>query len=373
MADRRAWLFAACGVMCLGLGLAAPVAASPLLPQAVSLLNVDSGAHGPEGQARAGCPALPSPLSDEEFEQLRSSSPSRGVLLRIWHPEVRGAPPPDVDEHDAPPRESYLYALPPMALREWMVPGPEVSAAVAAVERVLLELDIGDTAVFDSLQAMARLPLGGAPSRPPVPPVLPEALSQALQRALDDACLDPPADWRPEMRALSLLTGLMRPEGHDPGYAIAGSIADLAESLGKPVAALETPERQIAPLLGESLPEVADRVRQTLEAAARPETLASLRRLQLGWDESVLSELTLFERRCNCRQSLFERRLWTDLEARNTGLAEQIASMHRRGTSVFAALGALQLSGTGGVIALLEAQGFQVQWEGYPRRPPATP
>jgi uncharacterized protein YbaP (TraB family) len=370
VAERR--FVAPLAFLLAGLLSLVPCRASPLLPQAASILQVDSGARGPDGQARAGCPALPTPLADDEFEQLRLETPSRGVLLRIWDPAVPGRPAADGDPDIAPPLESYLYALPPAALREWMVPGPEVTAAMTAVERLLLELDIGDAAVFDSLQALARQPLPGPSGTPGRLPVLPDKLAQSLQAALDAACLSPPADWRPELRALALLTGLMRGEGHDPGYAIAGSIADLAESLGKPVSALETSERQITPLLGDSLPEVADRVAQTLEAATRPETLASLRRMQQGWDESVLPELTLFERRCNCRQSLMERRLWIDLEARNTGLAEQIAAMHRRGTSVFAALGALQLTGSGGVIALLEAQGFQVHWEGYPRRPPAT-
>ncbi len=347
--------------------MALPASASPLLPQAVSILAAEIGAHDADGQPRPGCPALPVALGDEEYEQLLASAPSRGVLLRIWHPQIH------VGDDESAARESYLYALPPLAQRDWMVPGPEVRAAMTAVDRVLLELDLGDSTVFDSLQAMARQPLAGPTGTPGRLPELPEPLAKALDRALADACLDPPSTWRPELRALALLNGLLRAEGQDPGYLIAGSIADLAEALGKPVAALETPERQIAPLLADTPGSVAERVRETLDAAARPETLAALRRIQIGWDESVLGELANFERRCNCRQSAFERRLWGDLEARNSTLAEQIAAQHRNGTGVFAALGALQLTGTGGVVALLEAQGFLVQWEAYPGRPFATP
>jgi uncharacterized protein YbaP (TraB family) len=267
-------------------------------------------------------------------------------------------------------RESYVYALPPVALQAWLVPGPEVQAAMAAVDRVVFELDLGDAAVFDSMDAMARRPLSTAESGRPMPPRLPPELALQLQQALSAACVDPPADWRPEIRALALLTGLMRREGHEPAYSIAGSLADLAVAMGKPMAGLETPERQLAPLLGDSPEDVAERVRLTLDAASRPETLAALARMQEGWDDGVLGELRLFERRCNCRQTAFEQRLWRDIEARNASLAEQIAAIHQRGSAVFAAVGALQLTGGQGVIALLEAQGYLVQWASYPRRPP---
>ncbi|MDP4302701.1 TraB/GumN family protein [Leptothrix discophora] len=363
----RTWLALAAAVT-LAAATAGQALASPLLPQALALLASDIGARDAEGNPRPGCPVLPTALGDDEYERLLANSPSRGVLLRLTDVDHRE----DTDE-EAVPRESYLYALPPAALRDWLVPGPEVRAAVAAVDRVVLELDLSDATVFDSLQAMARQPLPGPSGRAGRLPALPDELEAALQGALDAACLAPPPTWRPELRALSLLAGQMRAEGHDPGHAIAGSIADLAESLGKPLSALETPERQLAPLLGDGPGEVAERVRQALDAVARPETLATLRRAEDGWDSAVLSELNLFERRCNCRQTALERRLWTDLEARNSALAEQIAALHRRGTRVFAALGALQLSGQAGVAALLEGQGFQVEWVAYPRRPPSSP
>ncbi len=377
---------------CLGSG----ATASPLLPQAVSLLHADIAARDADGNPRAGCPSLPSALSDMAYEELLASSPSRGVLLRITHPDHRSALPvavpdpspadeagepgeageavPDAAdppvEDEAPMRESYVYALPPIALQAWLVPGPEVQAAMAAVDRVVFELDLGDAAVFDSMDAMARRPLSLSESGRPTLPRLPPDLALQLQQALSAACVDPPADWRPEIRALALLTGLMRREGHEPAYSIAGSLADLAVAMGKPMAGLETPERQLAPLLGDSPEDVAERVRLTLDAASRPETLAALARMQEGWDDGVLGELRLFERRCNCRQTAFEQRLWLDIEARNASLAEQIAAIHQRGSAVFAAVGALQLTGGQGVIAQLEARGYQVQWASYPRRPP---
>jgi uncharacterized protein YbaP (TraB family) len=267
-------------------------------------------------------------------------------------------------------RESYVYALPPIALQDWLVPGPEVQAAMAAVDRVVFELDLGDAAVFESMDALARRPLVSDPTGRSTLPSLPPELALQLQQALTAACLEPPADWRPEFRALALLTGLMRRDGHEPAYSIAGSLADLAVTMGKPMSGMEAPERQLAPLLGDSPEDVAERVRLALDAATRPETLAALARMQDGWDSAVLSDLRLFERRCNCRQTAFEQRLWRDIEARNASLAEQIAAIHQRGSAVFAAVGALQLTGNGGVIALLEAQGFQIQWASYPRRPP---
>ena len=376
------------------IALAVPaVQASPLLPQAVSLLHADIAARDASGQPPEGCPALPEALSDWAYEDLLASAPSRGVLLRMTHPDHHGlaAPTepmtspdastdagsePDVElagdpvEAEAPLRESYLYALPPIALQAWLVPGPEVRTAMAAVDRVVFELDLGDAAVFESMDALARRALASADNGRPGVPRLPPDLAQRLQQALAAACLEPPADWRPEIRALALLTGLMRREGHEPAYSIAGSLADLAVTMGKPMSGMETPERQLAPLLGDSPEAVAERVRLTLDAAARPETLAALARMQDGWDSAVLSDLRLFERRCNCRQTPFEQALWRDIEARNTALADQIAAMHQRGGTVFVALGALQMTGGGGVIALLEAQGFQFQWMSYPRRPP---
>lgn len=384
----------AAGLLALAVCLGGPgAAASPLLPQAVSLLHADLAARDANGNAPEGCPAPPAALSDWAYEELLASAPSRGVLLRITHPDHRSlaapSPPPEpVDvvaspddatpidpadppvEDEAPMRESYVYALPPIALQAWLVPGPEVQAAMAAVDRVVFELDLGDAAVFESMDALARRPLASADGGRPTAARLPPDLALQLQQALSAACLEPPADWRPEIRALALLTGLMRREGHEPAYSIAGSLADLAVTMGKPMSGLETPERQLAALLGDSPEDVAERVRLALDAAARPETLAALARMQEGWDSAVLSDLRLFERRCNCRQTAFEQRLWRDIEARNAALAEQIAAIHQRGSAVFAAVGALQMTGSTGVIALLEAQGFQVQWMSYPRRPP---
>ncbi|RZS52149.1 TraB/GumN family protein [Sphaerotilus mobilis] len=384
---RRASRFRAC-LLALAFGVGhVGASASPLLPQALSLLHADVAARDASGNPREGCPSLPAALSDEAYEALLASTPSRGVLLRITHPDQRLAPvpvatevdadadaeagePPVVDPDDAPMRESYLYALPPIALQAWLVPGPEVQAAMASVDRVVFELDLADAAVFDSMDAMARRPLVAADGSRTALPRLPDELALQLQQALSAACLDPPTDWRPEIRALALLTGLMRRDGHEPAYSIAGSLADLAVAMGKPTAGLETPERQLAPLLGEGQDDVAERVRLVLDAATRPETLAALARLQEGYDSAVLGDLRLFERRCNCRQTALEQRLWRDLEVRNAALAEQIAGIHQRGSAVFAAIGALQLTGSGGVIAMLEAQGYLIQWASYPRRPP---
>src|SRR5947207_1917131 len=95
-----------------------------------------------------------------------------------------------------------------------------------------------------SLDGFAQTP----PSCPPAA-CLPEALMSAMA---------------PEMLATTLIVMAARADGLDPAYAIDLVIAGLAHGGHKPVASLETPERQLEVLLGRNREEAQAIVEQTL-------------------------------------------------------------------------------------------------------------
>ena len=102
----------------------------------------------------------------EERAQATKTARDRGFLWRISKGGVN----------------SWLYGTIHLARREWMIPGPQVHAALRASEVVALELDITDTALMQRLQA-------GLAMRPGEPGAqLPGDLAARLRAQLRAAC-----------------------------------------------------------------------------------------------------------------------------------------------------------------------------------------
>ena len=93
-----------------------------------------------------------------------------------------------------------------------------------------------------------------------------------------------------------------------------------------------------------------------------PNVSAALHRLALAWERADLAALASYEDWCECARDEAERAFSKRLnDDRNPGLADAIARLHNGGQSVFAAVGALHMTGPQALPALLRARGFKLQ------------
>ena len=233
--------------------------------------------------------------------------------------------------------------------------GPQVMAALAAADRVAFELDLLDPDVLQRLQRAARAPAGQ--------PRLPDALAERLAQQRSLACVGSLLEGlRPELQVITLVSLSLRGDGLDPAWGIDGWLARLAHARRQTVLSLETPEQQVALLVAPRPAEVATVVRRGLDELEDPATRRVALRLAEHWAASDLAAIENFAQWCGCLESEAERQAHqAGVLARNPAMAERIATLHQRGARVFAAVGALHMTGPEGLPALLARRGFQVE------------
>lgn len=301
------------------------------------------------GEPAAVCPPVAQTPAPAALQRMARSARDHGLL---WRVDYRG--------HTA-----WLYGTLHVARLPWAFPGPTVMAALRASDSLALELNVLDPESLQALQAGMR----ANPAAAPLPPALAERLAAQVQAA----CL--PAEamqaLRPDAQALTLLTLVGRRQGLDPAYGIDMALAGAARALGKPVWALETPERQLRELISDDLAEVQDSVRSTMEQLESGDAARGLGELAQVWADGRASLLETYPRWCRCMDSAQERADFTRMvDGRNPAMARQVAAQLRAGKAPFVAVGSLHLVGPRGLPALLAAQGFAVQRVQWPAAQP---
>ncbi|HEU4460343.1 MAG TPA: TraB/GumN family protein [Methylibium sp.] len=292
--------------------------------------------------AAADCPPPTPTPSAAQMQAAQAGARDRGFLWRI---EQGG-------------RSSWLYGTLHVAKLEWAFPGPQVLAALSAARLVALELDPTD---LDAARAaLAALAPGDAGSAERLPP----ALARRLAHRIDAECLSHAAfdALSPTMQAITLATLVARRDGLDPAFGIDAMLAGFAHAGGRPVVALESFEQQLAALTGGRPDEAQRFVEQTLDEIDSGRARTQAARLAQAWADGDLATLESYPRWCGCMESAEERALMERLiDDRNLAMAARIDALHREGGAVFAAVGALHLSGPQGLPALLAARGYRVE------------
>lgn len=279
----------------------------------------------------AACPPALPPASDAT-----GAAPDRGLLWRVTR-----------DGHS-----SYLYGTLHVGKPAWQRLGPQVTAALRASDALALEVDPGDPAL---MQALLDLPRGAA---------LPAPLNDRLQHAFERACIAPEslAPLHPVLQTTTLAVLEARWLGMDPGFALEQLLAAQARAAGLRVVALETAAQQTGALLPGSEAETHALIDQSLRQLEDRSARRVLARLAAAWESGDLAALQDYENWCECVASdsdrAFLRRLNDD---RNPALAKGIEAGHRQGRRLFAAVGALHMTGPQSLPRLLEAHGFAVE------------
>jgi hypothetical protein len=249
-------------------------------------------------------------------------------------------------------RSVYLYGTLHVGKPAWRRFGPQLGAAWRASDLLALEIDPDDPVLLQAMTA-AR------PSQP-----LPDALQQRLLQAYDRACLPAAsmAALHPLLQAAMLGVLDARWLGMDTGYAREQLLVDQAHREGRRIVALETPAQQLRALVPDdeaAARALLDQSLQQLESAASRRVLAQL---AAAWEQGDLATLEDYGLWCQCADSEADRALLRRLnDERNPALADAIEALHRQGRRVFAAVGALHMTGPQALPRLLALRGFEVQ------------
>ena len=228
-----------------------------------------------------------------------------------------------------------------------------MQAALAASEVLALEVDVSDPATALELKQAT-----------PASPTLPPALQARLQLQARRACLPEGllADLHPVLAVTTLSLIDARWEGLDPQFGQEALLAATARELGHPVVGLETAALQLALLIPADAAEVADITARTLEQLEQGRLRSVARRLARAWESGNLADLAAYETWCDCIHDAKDRALYRRLnDQRNPGLAAAIDALHRKGQSVFAAVGALHMTGPQALPLLLRRMGYRIE------------
>lgn len=294
----------------------------------------------PAAQAsQASCPPVAQAPTPEQLQAAQAAAKDRGALWRL--------------RKDG--RVSYLYGTVHVGKLDWVFPGPQLQAALRATEVLAVEVNPMDPAFAAEVQAAqtqaAQL-------------TLTRAEQARLDAEADAACLPRTAlaALHPVMQAVTYVSLAGRHDGLDPAYAQELVLLGAAQATQRPVVALESVASQMAVLLPVDAAEARALLNHTLDSLQRQESRTSLRRVSLAWERGDLDAMDSPAKLCDCvptaQELQFLRRLNDD---RNPGLADRIAEEHGKGKAVFAAVGALHMTGAQALPGLLKARGFEVE------------
>ena len=215
-----------------------------------------------------------------------------------------------------------------------------------------LEIDIQDPGVTEAM------------AQPRQAAELPDALQRRLHQALKHACVPPESmgDLHPVWQ-VSLLTMLeARWLGMDPAFAQEHLLAAQARGQGLPVVSLETVATQTQALIPEAEAESNQLLAQSLQQLEDHSGRRVLRKLARVWETGDLAALEDYERWCECGADAADRAFMRRLnDERNPRLADGIEARHAQGQRVFAAVGALHMTGPSALPRLLRKRGFVVE------------
>jgi uncharacterized protein len=290
-------------------------------------------------QQDVACP--PPPPSQESLrpEDLQRDVRDRGLL---WRLEKGG-------------RTSWLYGTVHVNRVDWAVPGPGVQEALSRSDVLALELDPADP----ELERLLARP--GDPAREAR---VVEGLQPRIAQLARRACLPPErlATMRPLFQLMMLGFVEGRRGGFHPEFAVDMVLHGLAQGTGKKVVALETAASQMAALVPESEADERVLMQRGLEDLESGESRAVLTRLLQAWARGDTAVLASYPQWCGCLDTEAEQRFFRRLnDERNAGLAERIDKLHAQDRRVFAAVGALHMTGPKSLALLLRERGYQVQ------------
>ena len=308
-----------------------------ITPVALLALLASTALAGPgNGAARAAAPA-PAAVCPPPLPARSAGAPAqdRGLLWRVTR-----------DGHS-----SWLFGTLHVGKPGWQRFGPQTRAALQASDVLALEIDPGDPALPQQLAD------AGAP------PLLPPDLQSRLARAFARACVAPAAlaGLHPLLQLTTLTVLEARWLGLDPAYAQEHLLLADSRASGRGIVALETAAQQKAALLPGDAADLLPTLTQSLAQLEDHSARRVLARLAQVWEQGDAQALAHDGDWCACANNAEERAFMRRLnDERNPALADGIEARHAAGQRVFAAVGALHMTGPAALPLLLAQRGFAV-------------
>ncbi len=249
-------------------------------------------------------------------------------------------------------RSSWLFGTLHVGKPAWKRFGPQLASALRASDVLALEIDPNDPALLAAL----------ADIQPPAS--LPEAVQARLAKAYERACVaaESLATLHPVLQVTTLIVLEARWLGMDPLHALEQTLAQQAKYQGRKVVSLETAAQQMAALVPDDKAEALLLLEQSLGQLEDQSGRRVLARLARAWESGDLPALEDYASWCECAASDADRNFMRKLnDERNSPLADGIEAQHKQGQRVFAAVGALHMTGPLSLPRLFEQRGFKVE------------
>lgn len=249
-------------------------------------------------------------------------------------------------------RPLYLFGTMHVGKPAWRRLGPVTLAALKSSDVLALEVDPNDPGLLKAMTEMRH------------PRDMPLALQQRLAKAYERACMasEALATFHPVLQATTLTMLEARWLGMDSGYAMEQVLISQSKPGVRRVVALESAALQLQTLVPAEDVEAHSVLDQSLQQLEDQTARRVLARLAEAWEEGNLAVLEAYEKWCECADSEADRAFLRKLnDERNAGLAAGIEAQHKSGKRVFAAVGALHMTGPQSLPKLLEQQGFKVE------------
>lgn len=277
--------------------------------------------------------------SPEQIESARRNTQDRGFLWRLTKDG----------------RDSYLYGTLHIGRVEWLFPGPQMMQAWHNSELLAMELDLNDIAPIENefnRQNSTSLTYYSA-----------DLLQKLARELVDKGCI-PENKIASIPLAMQTLIALIS-QGYTAGlYPVYGQeiiLRRLALRFQRPVIGLETIDLQVSTMTNTS--PTSDQTLNILLEQIENGTIAKvLLRLSQAWEKSDLNDIANYPEWCNCLNTPKDYEDYKKLnDIRNPNMAEKITQLHNSGKKVFAAIGALHMTGPASLPVLLTERGFAVQ------------
>ena len=249
-------------------------------------------------------------------------------------------------------RSSYLFGTLHVGKPAWRRFGPQLNAALRNADVLALEIDPSDPELANALAELQ--PTG----------VLPDALQKRLDEAYARACVAPEslATLHPVLQATTLMVMEARWLGMDASLAMEQLLVAQVRGSGRRVVSLETVAQQKAVLVPADPDDALSVLEQSLTQLEDKSSRRVLHRLSQLWEKGDLAALDDHGSWCECANSDEDKAYMRKLnDERNPPLADGIEAQHRLGKRVFAAVGALHMTGPQALPLLLAQRGFKVE------------
>ena len=288
-------------------------------------------------EAASDCPPPAPPPSAAQLQAAQRDARDVGMLWRL--------------SKDG--RDSWLFGTIHVGTLAWSAPGPNLRDALARSDVMALEIDPTDPQLGALLQQATR-----------AAPAVDAALRKRLQAQATAACL--PADalqgLHPMLQLVTLTLLQARQDDLEAAYGQELMLAAAARAAGLRIVALESVEQQVRALLPPDALQMQRLIEQSLEQLERGHASPVLRRLAQAWAAGDLDTLERYAEWCECAADEAQRAWLRRLnDERNPQLAAGIDALHGQGHRVFAAVGALHMTGPQALPRLLAQRGYQVQ------------